>query len=535
MRKLTSRTARSLIGTAVFLGIGVFLYIMACRFLKTPSGVNWATGAGMDDVRAHKNKYDVVFVGTSTAIANVNCQELYQSFGIAAVNIGEPEQPVFLSKYTLMDMFRSQSPEIVVLDAKALFYSAEHDIALDAEEEDFIYHRSIDAISSLRIKKQALDTIRALYPERYDSINLWEYFSVMYSSHTNWETLDYRNYHGYDITDCMNGNVALSGMEEGRVDQYAASDPEETEEIEEQILQQVREIDSLCREKGAQLVLTSGYNVFTRARHKAVDALAQELGVPYLDFNEISGEIGFDYATDIVNFAHFNLNGAVKWTMYLGNWLKENYALEDRREDSAYAWYETQRKVYDKKKRAMEDKLALVSSLTLDDYLAPLCEADTSDFCIFITTCSETPVALTDAQKKAFGDLGFDPEAICGGGNYAGTRVSGKISEASSDDPLIPAALSGTVRNMPYSVTAIADGESRSSVLIEEKEKSQRGDGINIVVFSQTQNSVASTVYFDTQREENPVPRRRKVVSGSTVWITKETAPNVWVTEETQS
>ena len=88
---------------------------------------------------------------------------------------------------------------------------------------------------------------------------------------------------------------------------------------------------------------------------------------------------------------------------------------------------------------------------------------------------------------------------------------------------------------MPYSVTAIADGESRSSVLIEEKEKSQRGDGINIVVFSQTQNSVASTVYFDTQREENPVPRRRKVVSGSTVWITKETAPNVWVTEETQS
>ena len=291
MRKLTSRTARSLIGTAVFLGIGVFLYLMACRFLKYPDGVNWATGTGMADVRAHKNQYDVVFVGTSTSIANVSCQELYQSFGIAAVCVGEPEQPVFLSKYTLKDMFRSQKPQVVVLDSKAFFYTEAHDIAVEEGEEEFIYHRSIDAISSTAIKKEALETIRKMYPDRFGEIDLWEYYSVMYRSHANWETLDYRNFHGHDLTDCMNGNIALAAVETGRTDEYAASDPEEEEEIDAEIVSQVTEIAQLCEENGAELVITSGYNVFTKARHRAVAELAGQLGVPYLDVNEVIDEL----------------------------------------------------------------------------------------------------------------------------------------------------------------------------------------------------------------------------------------------------
>ncbi len=532
MRKLTSRTARSLIGTAVFLGIGVFLYLMACRFLKYPDGVNWATGTGMADVRAHKNQYDVVFVGTSTSIANVSCQELYQSFGIAAVCVGEPEQPVFLSKYTLKDMFRSQKPQVVVLDSKAFFYTEAHDIAVEEGEEEFIYHRSIDAISSTAIKKEALETIRKMYPDRFGEIDLWEYYSVMYRSHANWETLDYRNFHGHDLTDCMNGNIALAAVETGRTDEYAASDPEEEEEIDAEIVSQVTEIAQLCEENGAELVITSGYNVFTKARHRAVAELAGQLGVPYLDVNEVIDEIGFDYALDVRSDAHYNLSGAIKWTMYLGGWLKEQFTFPDRREDKAYAWYETQRPVYERQKTALLGKIELLRSLTLETYLRTLEGLDEDEFSVFLSVCGDEPAVLTQGQKDAFSALGFDPEEIAGG-RYAAARIGGKVIRDTAE-PDGRAAVSGSTKAFSYEAVSSPDRDGEAGIFIDGSQKSQRGDGINVVVCSKTIGAVAATVYFDTGREADPCPRRRKVIQDTEVRITKEVAPNVWEREETQ-
>ena len=518
-----------IIRTGIFLAIGVLLYLMACRFLETPSGVDWASGAGMDDVREHKNKYDVVFVGTSTSIANVSCQELYQSLGIAAVCVGEPEQPVFLSKYTLKDMFRTQSPKVVVLDAKAFFYKDTHDVAVEEGEEDFIYHRSIDAIDSVSIKKQALDTIRRLYPERYEDVDLWEYYSVMYRAHANWEILDYRNFHGYDLSDCMNGNIILTDIEEGRINSYSASDPDAAAGISDEIKGQVVEIEELCSAHGAQLVLTTGYSNFTKARHKAVAKLAEDIGVPYLDINEVTEEIGFDFTMDLHATSHFNLNGTLKWTMYLGSWLKDNFLLEDRREDPAYSWYETQRRVYEKQKNAFEGKNSLLRSLTFDDYLETLAGLSSSEFQIFITTYTDHPVSLTKSQRAYFKELGFSPDAITAYGNYAAARVNADLTEDYESEPDVPAGVAGSVKNLTYAITSVCDDDIQSGILLNEKENSQQGPGVNIVVYSVSEKETVSSVYFDLEHEENPCPRRRE---GYSVRIMKETAPNIWEAEE---
>ena len=119
---MKKKKVHAFVSTLLFLLLGIFLYAAACRFLESPAGDAWASGTGMIEARRHKNKYDVVFAGTSTTIANISCQELFKEYGIASVCVGEPGQPAFLTKYTLQDLFRYQKPKVVVLDTKSLFY-----------------------------------------------------------------------------------------------------------------------------------------------------------------------------------------------------------------------------------------------------------------------------------------------------------------------------------------------------------------------------------------------------------------------------
>ena len=51
--------------------------------------------------------------------------------------------------------------------------------------------------------------------------------------------------------------------------------------------------------------------------------------------------IDIDYNHDLYNYGHLNVYGASKYTIYLANYLKENYNLPDHRQDKKYSsWNE---------------------------------------------------------------------------------------------------------------------------------------------------------------------------------------------------
>ena len=67
---------------------------------------------------------------------------------------------------------------------------------------------------------------------------------------------------------------------------------------------------------------------------------ADEKGIAYLDLNEKVEELGLNWTGDTQDKGdHLNVYGAEKVTSYLGNYLEENYELEDHRNDPTYeAW-----------------------------------------------------------------------------------------------------------------------------------------------------------------------------------------------------
>lgn len=513
MRKIKSVT---------FLAILVILIFMSRSILANPRGTAWAVQTGMKDIHKYKNSYDVCFFGTSMAIANICNQELYEKYGIAGVSVGEPEQPIYLTKFTLRELLKYQTPRVVFLDTRALFYLDEDAETKALDQEDYIVHNSIDGIKTLSVKKEALKSVRS-YNEELD---LWSYYSTLYYAHENWKNLTKYNFLGHNMYNCMNGNVALFGVAGDISNMYELSEAEEVVTISEEMEQNFAEMVELCNASGTEMVLITGYVDFTKAQHKAMDKLAEKYHVRYIDINEYITQIGFLYNLDLNDNCHFNLSGAVKWTDFLGEYLQSNYEFADRRDDSSYKRYENQSKVFHTQRELIYEKQVLLQAITFDDYLAALNELNTEENIIFLSVYDEATANLTEKESALLLELGLNTKLEgryrC---SYAAVICDEEVREAYALEDTVE--IVGNIGELSYRVTSggLTSG-GNASILLNEIEMIQKGRGFNCVVYNIELDTVISSVYFDTCGYQNP-PQCRIISTGN---LTRqyETGANIW-------
>ena len=105
-----------------------------------------------------------------------------------------------------------------------------------------------------------------------------------------------------------------------------------------------------------------------------VQVIADEYGVPYLNFHQIPGVVSM--AVDMANRSHLNDSGARKVSYYIGDFIKENFDIPDRRNDPAYAsWteqYETFRDIKDERirgRRSLKKVLMLLMDRHVNTYI----------------------------------------------------------------------------------------------------------------------------------------------------------------------
>ena len=100
--------------------------------------------------------------------------------------------------------------------------------------------------------------------------------------------------------------------------------------------------EELCEKNNAQLLLVSmpSPKNWNHKRHAEIQKYADGKGITYLDLNKKGEELGLNWTEDTQDKGdHLNVYGAEKVTSYLGNYLEENYELEDHRNDPTYeAW-----------------------------------------------------------------------------------------------------------------------------------------------------------------------------------------------------
>ena len=199
--------------------------------------------------------------------------------------------------------FKGQSPKIVMLETNTLF-------------------RDIGAVKSTQA---ILEQMGQYYLPVFRYHNLWKTAVDEPEIHTN--------YKGFVIRD----EVAPY---EGKPDYMKKKKKCET--MPEYVKIYLEKIEELCEKNNAQLLLVSmpSPKNWNHKRHAEMQQYADEKGIAYLDLNEKVEELGLNWTEDTQDKGdHLNVYGAEKVTSYLGNYLEENYELEDHRNDPTYeAW-----------------------------------------------------------------------------------------------------------------------------------------------------------------------------------------------------
>lgn len=264
---------------------------------------------------------DVILVGSSKMYRSIYPLELWHEYGITSWNLGSSEQPVAASYYLAKEAVRRQHPKIVVMETRMSF----------VDNKYYSYARVHQVSDNMPFSKNKIQMICDLIPRK----DWLEFYFPISIYHDRWSSLgktDFEKIHssskgaGYSVGTAPNPSLAVI-------------DESQKREVPNVSKEYIRKMNELCDANGAQLVLMAvpsleeetGGNV--QEVVNGVSDLAQELGVPYINMLYHMQEIGLDYRTDYADIHHLNIHGAKKASAYLGKYITEHYAIQNRRQD----------------------------------------------------------------------------------------------------------------------------------------------------------------------------------------------------------
>ena len=249
---------------------------------------------------------DVIFAGDSESYSAFSPLQIWTEYGFTSFVCGTSAQRLCDTYALLQETFETQSPEVVVLETNCLYRFA-------------------------GIAKETDDKVMA---------GLSRYLPV-FQYHSRWKTY-------LSGGDSESSESQLKGFRKRKtVKPYLGgeymNETDAVKEVPELAAEYLEKINTLCKEKNAELVLVSAPSAkcWNYEKHNGVTAWAGKNGVRYLDLNLEDG-LGIDWTTDTKDGGdHLNFAGAKKVTQYMGEWLEENWKLMDHRGDSSYDhWYE---------------------------------------------------------------------------------------------------------------------------------------------------------------------------------------------------
>ena len=272
------------------------------------------------------NTVDALFVGSSHIFCHVNTGVLWDEYGISAFDLAAAEQPFWNSYHYIVEGLKTQKPKVIILDITTPGIRP-----TDYQPENWVI------TNNYGIKRN---------PNRYESIRtsvLKDSFPrllvALNSTHGKYKELSEEDFMNYSADISYKGFDARETTIPFEVhDVSGITGRAEITEKEEKYLRMI--IEYLKARNIPLLFISSPYVIESaeeQEKYNTIFDIADEYGIPYIDFNKLYDEMGLDFSTDFAEVLHLNRSGNVKFTSYLGKILKENYDLSDHRGDDLYS------------------------------------------------------------------------------------------------------------------------------------------------------------------------------------------------------
>lgn len=269
-------------------------------------------------LRDPENTTDVVCLGSSDMWSGFVPTTLWENYGFTSVVSSFSHQSVQQAQDMLESIRKVQNPKLVILEIDTLYDG-----------------RGPKEVIAPGSKSKFDDFFDTMDPAAFES-TITSKFSL-FSFHNIWK--DYQKMsdrskysHGYLFNDTVRKMKPKNYMIE-------------TEERDIPIASksnELRDFVKYCRDNDIQVLFLEmpSFSSWTYARHNAVQDLAGELGVEFLDLNFKYEDIGISVTDCFRDWGnHLNYYAACKVTNYVGAYIRDNYGISDRRNEPEVAQY----------------------------------------------------------------------------------------------------------------------------------------------------------------------------------------------------
>lgn len=293
--------------------------------------------------------HDVVFIGDCEVYENFSPKVLWEDYGINSYIRGSAQQLIWQSYYLLEDTLRYEKPDVVVFNVLAMQY--------DRPQREAYNRMTLEGM------RWSPSKVRAIQASMTGDEKFLDYVFPLLRYHSRWSEVGEEDFRYLFRKEKVSHNGYYM-----RVDVKPAENVPEGKILAdyrfgENAYAYLDKMTALCREEDIQLILVKApslYPYWYDEWEAQMEEYAAEHDLLYINFLELTEETGLDFSQDTYDGGlHLNLSGAEKITAYLGEVLRREAGLKDRRgeKELAESWQE-KAALYEKEKQRQYEELA---------------------------------------------------------------------------------------------------------------------------------------------------------------------------------
>lgn len=326
MKRFLTKKNRIRIGFILLFVVTIYLISNILR-VKSSHGINQLEGLYWQPT----DSIDVVMMGSSHIHCNINTALLWEEYGIAAYDYSGAEQPLWMTYHYLKELYKYQSPKVVVLDLYAPVRFL----------DDYQYDWIAENIYGMRFSLNKLEMLAvSVEPKR-----LFQYFPSFLVYHDRYDDLEEEDFEHFlwdgEEQEAFKGYTPYWERTPQEIPEVFESEVGELSAKSEKYLRKI--IDFMEQKEESRLILIVAPYIITEDDQKAynrIAEIAEEEEITFINYNEYYEEIGLDFDLDFNDESHLNYWGSCKFTDYLGEFLCTYDNIQDRRGQEGYESWE---------------------------------------------------------------------------------------------------------------------------------------------------------------------------------------------------
>lgn len=457
---------KNLFRTLIF---GIVFVVLLGRIYNV---LSWKDTAG--DYISSLNSYyeleedivDVVFLGSSHCYCSVNHSILWDEHGISSFSLAISGQDLASTYHCLVESLKTQSPEVVMIEMYGSVFQGYQDTGN-------LYRNTL----SLKPSKNAYNAVKSMVEEGTE----WDYLLKWPIVHTRYAELKKQDFQKNTIPYVG----YTSDFETNSILEIVPYTGEPAETLWEESEYWIQKMIDFAKESQTNICFfIAPYSApdYEQMRIKRAEQIAKANNIPFVNMIDISEDLGMDVENDFMDWMHTNVYGAEKVTNYLGEYLKQNYELENHYGDPKY-------ELWDKDLLARQHEMLNVQMAEITNVAEYLEMAGNLDeYTVIVTTNGQYQGEGADLPP-ALGALGIGSEFYQA--PYLWIIQNQEMIYAAAGEEIF------YHMDMDKDEVLIGSSQGVKNVIVGEHNYCAAQNGINVVIYDNVLEKVADAVGFD--------------------------------------